>query len=207
MQKMRCQQKGMTMKTSSKLSFCLCAVAVVFAIAAVSGPRTAWADPVTESSNATIAFDGGNLVLVGAPTIAFGLHTIDTATESFVASSVAPSLGVSDARGTGLGWNVTVALSAFQSGEANTLQGAALTMNNATVTSSGTGTGPTAGSTITLPSNGTAVPVENAALNAGLGVWSTAWLPADVSLNIPIVSQSVGSHQAAMTWTLTDAPA
>lgn len=195
------------MKTSSKLSILLCSVAVVFALAAVAAPRMAWAAPVTGSSNATIAFDGGNLVLAETPTIAFGSHTIDAGTESFAATSVTPSLEISDARGTGLGWGVTVALSAFQSGEASSLQGAVLSLNNAAVTSSGTGTAPTAESLITLPSNGTAVPVETAALNAGLGVWDTAWLPANVSLNVPISSQSVGSHQATMTWTLTDAPA
>lgn len=181
------------------------AVMVTAVIAMV--PHTAWAATTTSSSNASITFEAGDLLFVGAPVISFGSHTIGVDVENFTANSVTPVLEVSDARGSGIGWNVTVALSSFQSDESNSLAGAVLTMENASVNSSGTGTAPSAQATITLPSNDTTTSVVNAASGTGLGVWDISWLPADVSLDIPIASQSVGSHQATLTWTLTDAPA
>lgn len=191
-------------KSRRRVAFALVA-AIVLATAFVMVPRTALAATVTETSNATIAFDGGNLLLVEAPTISFGLHTIESDVENFTANTVTPNLEVSDARGTGLGWKVTAELSSFQISGSNTLPGAVLTMTAASAT--GTGTAPSPASTIALDAGGAAATIETAAAGTGLGVWDTSWLPVNASLYVPIASQSTGGHQATLTWTLADTPA
>lgn len=166
-------------------------------------PFTAMA-ATTNTADTTVTFTAGELALNSAPTIGFGTQALDGITTNFTASSATPVLAVNDATGSGAGWKVTAALSKFQTGAADSLAGATLTLGNAAVT--GTGTVPTAGASIVLASDGTATSAVNAATDAGLGVSDTTWTAADVSLNVPVASQKVGAHTATLTWALSSTP-
>lgn len=138
----------------------------------------------------------------------FGDHEISVAEQTYTLESPEePYVQVSDRRGTGAGWNLTVQASAFQNGEqGSSLPGATLSFNGGLVrTNLDDMTAPqTQG--VTLLTGGDAQTVTTAEQGAGLGSWVTVWERENVQLTVPQAAASPGEHTSTLTWTLSDAP-
>lgn len=183
------------------------AAAVMLTVGAVGFSFAAEAG--STNTNATITFNQGDLELKSAPSFDFGSKDIVAGYTEYTSPAVSAPLQVSDARGTGKGWKVTAALTPFTSNEAATLDGSTIVLSNADVSAVGVrvGSGPTAPSTITLPSDGTVVPIATAIDGAGLGLWNISWSPANVKLTVPNGSAVQGAASAQINWILEDTPA
>ena len=175
-------------------------------------------DP-TDPNNPTDPGTGndGALTLDYVSSIDFGSHEVSSNTEVYSSTSKKPFIQVTDRRGTGAGWTVTASASQFTNGSAQTLQGAVLTFKNAEEVSTTLYGAPTPETTVTLNADGTSSSkVVSAKVNTGLGTWVNRWFGAtpndtaslnnNVTLTVPAGSATVGSHEATITWTLTDAP-
>ncbi len=167
----------------SKLRF-----SVVLAVAVAALATAAVATAATLTATATLTGTAGlSLNLPSNPSMSATLDGSDQAV------SYSPALGVVDARGSGGGWNLTVAATTFSDGLGHTL--AAGTLTGATEACH-------SGSTCTLATNSVTYPVTlsttaakffNAAASSGLG-------KVDVT---PTVSVSVPGNSFAGTYTST----
>ena len=162
----------------------------------------------TNTSNAQIEFTAGNLELVSVPSFDFGSHALPSATTTYTAVTVSDPLRVSDLRGSLDGWNVKAQLSGFTVGVTPTLSGASITLSSGSVTAVGgtTGTAPTVGGTVNIPSGGAATLVTTAAAGAGGGVWDTSWTTANSSIQVFPGNVHSGVATATMDWSLEDTP-
>lgn len=158
-------------------------------------------------TTASVVFSQGNLQLDAAPVLDFGDHTIDVGEPDY-ASQGAGNIRVTDARGTGDGWRLTVRLSPFDNAGNITLRGAKITVEGATVTPYGhtVGTPPTVSPVLTINTDNQDVTVLSAEQHAGRGVWDSAW-PADgTTLVTKPGTADLGTSTAIMLWSLQDAP-
>ena len=132
------------------------AVALVASAAALAGTLT---------TTATVTGTAGiSLNLPSNPSIS---NTIDGSDQT---ASYSPVLGVVDARGTGAGWNVTIAATAFTDGASHTLAAGTVTGAAQACHSGSSCTAATSsGITYPLTLSTTAAKVFSAALNTGLG--------------------------------------
>ena len=85
-------------------------------------------DSTTGDTQAVVSFKAGDLKLQAAPALDFGQHEISAAVQVYTAESVGDPVRISDLRGSGEGWSLTVALSKFQLKEdgGDTLAGAVI---------------------------------------------------------------------------------
>ncbi len=157
--------------------------------------------------------DTGALTLDYVSSIDFGSHEVSSGTEVYSSISKKPFIQVSDRRGTGAGWSVSATASKFTDGANESLRGAKITFENGeAVTGSSTSNAPTSTQTVELPTDGTtSASVMVASSNQGMGTWINRWMASGdtnekVSIEVPGGSATVGSHQAKITWKLTDAP-
>lgn len=162
------------------------------------------------STEATVSFTGGELKLQRVPVLDFGSHDIVGAEQSYEAQSISEPIQVSDLRGTGAGWDLTVSLSPFtltDSG-AQTLQGAKLVITNPVIApeSATPGTPPQAPQTTELTTDDTVTPIFSAEKDAGMGVWNLAWQAPNTTLVVRQGTARVGSSAATLTWSLQSAP-
>ncbi len=132
------------------------AVALVAATAALAGTLT---------TTATISGTAGvSLNLPSNPSIS---DTLDGTDQTV---SYAPVLGVVDARGTGVGWNLQISATTFSDGAGHTLAPGTVTATAQACHSGSSCTAATnSGITLPLTISGTAVKFFNAAVNTGLG--------------------------------------
>ena len=135
--------------------------------------------------------------------------------EIYQSKSLKPFIQITDNRGTGVGWKVTAAASSFKNGADDTLSGSIITFKNGKVVTPTMGVAePKPESTVALTTDGVATNVVNAEVGTGLGTWLNRWFPTSgetglndsVTLEIPAGVATVGTHEATITWTLTDAP-
>lgn len=159
--------------------------------------------------------------------------TEDGGTGAAPTTNLAPFLQVTDNRGVGSGWNVTVSGTTFtdvsETADAKnpaTLKGASLYLNEAQVVGVNAQNNPIApealsatGAVDLLGSTEQTVPVFSADANKGQGTWSVTW-GADttdkttyqanhgVQLVVPVTStpKANAAYQSTLTWTLSDAP-
>ncbi|PEJ60554.1 sporozoite surface protein 2 [Bacillus sp. AFS002410] len=162
--------------------------------------------------------NAGSLTLDYVSSVEFGSNEISNRTEEYSSKSKKPFIQVTDRRGTGDGWSVIAKASKFTNGTTDSLPGAVITFKNGSTVSISNGTSPEVNNTIILNTDGnTTAAVVSAKSGTGLGTWVTRWLgPSpeendgslndNVTLTIPAGSATVGSHDATITWTLTDAP-
>jgi hypothetical protein len=109
-------------------------------------------------------------------------------------ATYAPVLGVVDARGTGAGWNLTLAATTFSDGSGHTLAAGSVTgAVQACHSGSSCTAASSSGISYPLTLSGTAAKVFNAALNSGLG-------KIDVT---PTVQVSIPGNAYAGTYTST----
>ena len=134
----------------------LVAVALVASTVALAGTLTATA---TVSGTA-----GVSLNLPSNPSIS---DTLDGTDQT---ATYAPVLGVVDARGTGAGWNLTIASTTFSDGSGHTLAaGTVASAAQACHTGSSCTAATNSGISLPLTLSTTAAKVFNAAVNTGLG--------------------------------------
>ncbi|MDT1957105.1 WxL domain-containing protein [Carnobacterium divergens] len=115
-----------------------------------------------------------------------------------------PKVQVTDKRGSGKGWTLTVAQTkVFKSAE-HTLIGASLTLPAGT-TSTSNATSDQAPTTKEVLVNDAPNEVMTAAAEQGLGTWVDTFEKEATTLEIPSGNYA-GTYQAELTWTLSNAP-
>lgn len=161
----------------------------------------------------------GPLSMDYVSSVDFGTNQISSKRAVYESTSKKPFIQVSDARGTGSGWDVTASVSNFvnDSGESS-LPGAALSFENGEIKTTSDNVSqdnpPTGSQNIVLATDGTPANVMTANNDQGLGTWIERWFPTkqesstnnNVTLAVPAGSASTGTHTAEVTWTLTSAP-
>ncbi len=156
------------------------------AAAALAAATVATASTLTTTATVTGA-SGLSLNLPSNPSVS------DTLTGSDQTVTYAPVLGFVDARGTGAGWNLTIAATTFSDGAGHSLAAGSVTGVSSACHSGSTCTAATNAITYPLTLSGTAAKVFNAAANTGLG-------QVDVT---PTVSVAIPGNSYAGTYTST----
>src|SRR5579863_10771968 len=156
--------------TNRSLRFYL--VFFVILVMAIGGSAAAFAaGPTSSSTNATVAVGGGNLTESGPTSVSAAPVTL---TGDDQTTTYALGITVTDATGSGTGWNLTISSTQFTgTNNTNTLPADASSIQTApTVACSG------AGGHCTSPNNGISYPLSvgssagkffNAAASSGLG--------------------------------------
>ena len=192
------------------------------ALALIAGGVVATATPVsadqTKTTTATVEFTAGTIDIVdpdhpndpmhpAVPSFDFGTQDITTDNKTYNAVT-AGTLTVSDLRGTGAGWNVTVTQQAQLKTAANDeLTGAVLKLTNATTSNS---YNETVNFTAADLTPGTASRVFDAPVNNGNGTSRLKFADAssDAQLEVPgSTVKKAAAYTAILEWTLTDSPA
>lgn len=158
----------------------------------------------TATTNAEISFEPGTLSLDSVGNIYFGSHTIDGSTTVFKKTTQS-LMQVSDARGSGAGWRLTVSLSPFKNTlGVDSLPGATIRFMDAHAT--GLAEAPVMSSTITLNPDNTPVLVAEAVSGTGRGQWDLKVDANKAEIEVPVAQQAVSTYKAVMNWTLSDLP-
>lgn len=147
--------------------------------------------------------EGGNLVLNQVTEFDFGQQEISGQKVEYtlVDPTAALPTQISDLRGTGEGWNVSVAITKFLDGDKE-LKGAVLALPAGNLTSSESQSAAPSANELTV--NDSAQTAITAAVDSGLGVWDKDYSGA--KLTVP-QGNLAGNYSATLTWTLTDGPA
>lgn len=166
-----------------------------------------------ETDDPQVTGNTGPLTIDYVSNLDFGVHKVDVAEATYQATNDLPFVQVSDRRGSGAGWNLTVEASNFTSAGEATLPGAYITLSNGEAVSRLANiTAPTVSDSIVVNTGGDAANVATAAVDAGMGSWVTRWSAngqetnPNVELTVPQAAASQGTHNSTLTWTLTDAP-
>lgn len=199
--------KSLSLKSTSALALALIAGSVM--------TTTASADTFAQNSNGKIEYQKGTINIVdpddpnaaAVPSFDFGQQDI-TAKDKTYDAVTAGTLKVSDLRGTGEGWNVTVKQQAqLATATGAELTGAVLKFNNATTSNS-------SNETVTFHAGdltpGTASRVFDAQANNGNGTSTLAFAggTSDAQLHVPgATPKKSEAYTATLEWTLTDSPA
>ena len=161
---------------------------IIIGIAAVALAAATAAAASTLTTTATVTGTAGiSLNLPSNPSVS---DTLDSTDQTV---TYAPVLGVVDARGTGAGWNVTIAATTFSDGSGHSLAAGTVTGVSAACHSGSTCTAATNAITYPLTLSATAAKVFNAAANTGLG-------KVDVT---PTVSVAIPGNSYAGSYTST----
>lgn len=193
--------KSLSLKSTSALALALIAGGVV---------ATATATPVSaDQTTGTVQFTAGNLEFGDGtgqtvPSFDFGQQDITAKNKTYDAVT-AGTLKVSDLRGTGEGWKVTVTQQAqLATTTGAELTGAVLKLNNATTSNSSNETVAFHAGDLTP---GTASLVFDAQVNNGNGTSTLAFADGttDVQLEVPgSTAKKSEAYKAELVWTLTD---
>ena len=163
-------------------------------------------DSTTGDTQAVVSFKAGDLKLQAAPALDFGQHEISAAVQVYTAESVGDPVRISDLRGSGEGWSLTVALSKFQLKEdgGDTLAGAVINTSAPTVKTNAENLGkpPVQVTEIELTSDGTVTRVWNAEEKSGMGVWELEWIAGNTTLTVYPGTAEEGDSEAVLTWNL-----
>jgi hypothetical protein len=164
-------------------------ITIIIGVAALALVVSSVALAATLTTTATISGTAG--ISLSNPATASISATLDGTDQNV---TYAPLLGVTDARGTGAGWNVTVAATTFSDGAGHTLAPGTITGVVSACQAGNSCTAATSsGITYPLTVSSTASKVFNAALNTGLG-----------KINVtPTFSVAVPGNAYAGTYTST----
>ncbi len=178
-----------------------------------SGPNPPIVDP-TDPTDPT--GQKGILTLDAVSSFDFGTIALDgkaVPTSSIVKKNdkdvpYKQGLQVTDKRGTGAGWKVTVGLSDFKGENNHLLKGATVEFPVGKLhTNNGNDDHSPTSSAITLQVNGGAQTILTANKDTGMGSWYDEFEdPTTVKLNVP-GGQYADNYTANLNWTLTDTPA
>ncbi len=176
------------------------------------------AGPAMATTPVSASFTAGSLSLAPPIAISFPSTTITGVNVSLYDSASADeSLTVTDATGTGAGWNVTEQLTTVLTNGTHTIPAADLSVNGSTTSASAT-TAPTnsinsggvvaTNSVPTYPvvlSSGSASVVDGATVNTGIGVNTVANLIPWAQ--IPVSAQFPGTYSGVDTISVNSGPA
>ncbi|WP_059106013.1 WxL domain-containing protein [Shouchella shacheensis] len=163
----------------------------------------------TETTEATIQFQKGGLSLDNVPgAFQFGNQEIVSETKTYQPAEVdQPYVQVTDNRGTGNGWHVTVQAGPLTSGAGEELKGSTITLtpegSNPT-DSSNQSESPNTFTPLTLDDH--AQRVFEADTDQGMGSWQTGFTENNVTLEVPAGSARATSYSTEITWTLASTP-
>lgn len=175
---------------------------------ASSGSSSATTVENTQAS-ATFTMDPNAAIsLDSAPNIGFGSNLTPNGkmNGSYTAMTSSGPLEVSNP-GLATGWNVQLKNTPFTDAAGDSLDGAVLSLGNASVEAANTGN-PSAepmASNQTLSGGGINQVVLNAVAKGGLGIWDADYSPAKISLSVP-AGQIAGDYSSTLTWQLSDTP-
>lgn len=167
-------------------------------------PASAALAQSTGTSTGTAAITGGALTL-GTVSAASFSGTLNGLNQVFTSSN---SAAVTDATGTGNGWNLTITGTQFTTGDTTprTLPTSALQITGVTAaaTSGSTATAPSNSVThpLTVPVGATAAKFYNAAANSGMGAFT---LTTSYNLSIPAATYA-GTYSSTLTVSLISGP-
>lgn len=140
-------------------------ITIIIGIAALALVASSVAFAATLTTTATVTGTAG-ISLTHSSTAAIS-STLDGTDQT---ATYAPVLGVTDARGSGAGWNLTVSATSFSDGAGHTLAAGTITGVSAACKAGNACTAATSsGITYPLTVSGTAAKFFNAAVNTGLG--------------------------------------
>ena len=192
------------MNTRTKASSLAIALVTLFALLLILAQPISAANP--EETIATVSFDAGELELSQVPAFDFGTQAISATTQAYAATNETSPVMVSDLRGTQEGWSLNVSLSPFTLSDntTETLQGAFITIEAASVSGANgtTGTAPTLAGTLQIDADSTETSILTAAAGAGSGVWKVDWVNTDAKLSVLPGTARAGANTATLTWTL-----
>lgn len=137
-----------------------------------------------------------------------------------------PGYSVTDRRGTGAGWNLTLTLGDFveqnvaEGATAHTLKGAQLSFPQVTSITTADASGSLAPSTVkqTFEAGGSAKVLMSAAKDQGMGLWEARYNSRELTLSNGTTTEKqpiqlsvpgnnyAGQYKATLTWDLADAP-
>jgi WxL domain surface cell wall-binding len=143
------------MKKRILLTLSITGAALVFAAVAVAA-----------TLQATAAITGTAGVSLGLPSAPAVTATLNGADQTV---SYSPQLGITDARGTGTGWNVTVGATPFTDSASHTFAAGSVTSIAQTCAAGSSCSAPTNSVTYPISLTSTASKVFNAAANTGMG--------------------------------------
>lgn len=217
--------------------------ALVLGIFTFSNTQVVNAEEESTSTGATITFTGDNtdptnpvdptdpdepgtepgtgmegpLSLDYVPQMAFGSQKITGNVETYDLTDLKPYIQVTDKRGTGAGWKVSVSLTSFENTDASKSFDGVITFKNAaTATTTGNSSvSPTASDPVTVTSGSSEQKlVGTTANNQGMGTWVTRWFPTgsqattndSVQLTVNTANVSTDSYKANLNWIISNAP-
>ncbi|MFZ8764718.1 WxL domain-containing protein [Enterococcus diestrammenae] len=177
-------------------------------------------ETTTGKANSTAEFEvtPGDLTLDAVPDMNFGTASVkDIATNGITLTYASGDLTgeasndgnnkgiirVSDFRGSGTGWKLSVGLGNFTSGSTNILSGVTLTVN----APKAEGVTTDAASTTVTPENASSVVTAEASEGMGENTYTISSDTKDTTLTIdknPTIK--AGTYQADLTWTLANTP-
>ncbi len=170
----------------------------------LGGSMAAFAD---SSTGATVAVNAGNLSETGPSNVSATAVTLNGSDQT---TSYALGLTVTDARGNGAGWNLTITSTQFSDGHGDTLATTASSIGSAPSVSCNAGsscTNPTNSITypVTVPAGNTApTPVKffNAAANSGLGKFT---ITPTITISIP-ANTIAGTYSSTVSVAVVSGP-
>ncbi|MDQ0363293.1 WxL domain-containing protein [Breznakia pachnodae] len=217
--------------------------ALVLGVFAFSNKQVINAEEESTSTGATITFKGDNtdptnpvdptdpdnpgtgpgtgmegpLSLDYVPEMTFGTQEITGNVETYDLTNLQPYVQVTDKRGSGAGWKVSVSLTSFQNTDASkSFDGVITFKNGETATTTGNNSvSPTASNPVTITSgNSEQKLVGTTAANQGMGTWVTRWFPTEndatlndsVQLTVNTANVSTDSYKANLNWIISNAP-
>ena len=175
------------------------------AVGALSAPAGALASGASTS----ITLSGGSLAFSTTPSASDFASTALTGSQQTIHANFA-NWGVTDARGTGVGWHVTFQASQFTGTGPITLPTSSLVLTAPVITPNGVNLAvpPVAqGTTFTLD-GGSAVSVVHALAATGQGSWTMTQANlagGDLALTVP-ANAAAGSYTSNLTFTLATGP-
>lgn len=173
-------------------------ITIIIGIAALALVASSAALAATLTATATVSGAAGiSLTLPSAPSVSSTLDGTDQTV------TYAPALGVTDARGSGAGWNLTVSATNFSDGAGHTLAPGTITgVAAACKAGSSCTAASSSGITYPLTVGGTAAKFFNAAVNSGLGKFDVT---PTFSVSIP-GNAYAGTYSSTLTLATVSGP-
>ena len=192
--------KSITLKSMSALALTLVAGGALTITATT--PVAAAVQSSSSSTTGKVKFTAGDLTLDKVPEFDFGTQQISTTDQNYAATAEGVTK-ITDLRGDGKGWELTVTATELKAG-AKTLENAQMSLENGT-TANTNGETVTANNAVLVPNK--AAKVFSAAATNGNGESTLTWDKANAKLFVPGKStKSAEEYTATLTWTLADAP-
>ncbi|MEW6283530.1 MAG: WxL domain-containing protein [Candidatus Eremiobacterota bacterium] len=176
---------------------------VVLVLVGWAGMRPALAQ-ITQPT-ATITINAGALSISHAGSVTFAPLTLNGLDQAATCTST-PTLTLTDARGSGSGWNVTLSATNFTSGGNSILaSGFTFTGPGGTVTTVAGNAPPTQSTVVAQALSPGGFKVLSAAANTGMGRYTYTPATAQFGLTVP-ASTFAGNYSSTMTFTIASGP-